>query len=51
MIILYLKSILTKMKNPSDEFKSKFDPAEEIFGEADARSEENIQTKEHVERQ
>lgn len=42
MIILYLKSILIKMKNLLDEFKSKFDLVEEIFGEVDVRLEENI---------
>lgn len=42
MIILYSKSILIKMKNLLDEFKSKFDLVEEIFGEVDVRLEENI---------
>lgn len=50
MITLDYKSALAKIKNLTDEFKSNFNSTEEIFGEVEARSEENAQIKEHIER-
>lgn len=48
MNILDCKSALAKIKNSTDEFKSKFNSAKEIFGEVKAWSEENTQIKEHT---
>lgn len=47
MNILDCKSALAKIKNSTDEFKSNFNSAKEIFGEVEAWSEKNTQIKEH----
>ena len=46
-----MQSTLAKLKNLTDEFKSNFNSAEEIFGEVEVRSEENTQIKERIGRQ